>query len=72
MFITISGEFAVLTYLRNIYLVSVASPLVKTDSPLCLVCEQCACTALTADWLLPGSVCNQSDGSVGGTMLETE
>ena len=72
MFITILGEFAALTYLRNIYLLSVASPLVKTVSPLCSMCEQCACTALTADWLLPGSVCNQSDGAVGGTMLETE
>jgi len=60
MFITISGEFAALTYLRNIYLLSVASPHVKTVSPLCHVCEQCACTALTAD------------GAVGGTMLETE
>jgi len=63
MFITISGEFAALTYFRNVYLLSVA---------LCRVCEQCACTALSADWLLPGSVCNQSDGAVGGRMLETE
>jgi len=47
-------------------------PLVKTVSPLCRMWEQCACTALTADWLWPGSVCNQSDGAVGGTMLETE
>jgi len=72
MFITISGEFAALTYIRNIYLLSVASPLIKTVPPLCSVCERCACTALTADWLLPGSVCNQSDGTVGGTVLETE
>jgi len=48
------------TYLRNIYLLSVASPLLKKQF------------LLTADWLLPGFVCNQSDGAVGGTMLETE
>jgi len=56
MFITVSGEFAALNYLRNIYLLSVTSP---------LCCVWAACTALTADWLLPGSVCNQSDAAVG-------
>ena len=40
------------------------------------VCEHCAFTAFTADWLLPVVALrvtrarNQSDGAVGGTMLE--
>ena len=72
MFITFSGEFAALTYLRDIYLLSVAPPLVKTVSPLCRMCEQCVCTALTADWPVPGSVCNQSDSAVDGTIKATE
>ena len=68
MFITISRESAALTYLKtrqNFF-----------SSPTC-VCEHCACTAFTAEWLLPvvalrvTRVCNQSDGAVGGTMLET-
>ena len=67
MFITISGESAALTYLET-------KP-DKTFSPLC-VCEHCAFTAFTADWLLPVVALrvtrarNQSDGAVGGTMLE--
>ena len=67
MFITISGESAALTYLEN-------KP-DKTFSPPC-VCEHCAFTAFTADWLLPVVALrvirahNQSDGAVGGTMLE--
>ena len=69
MFITISRESAALTYLET-------KP-DKTFSPLRRVCEHCACRAFTADWLLPvvalrvTRVCNQSDGAVGGTMLET-
>ena len=67
MFITISGESAALTYLET-------KP-DKTFSPPC-VCEHCAFTAFTADWLLPVVALrvtrarNQSDGAVGGTMLE--
>ena len=40
------------------------------------MCEHCAFTAFTADWLLPVVALrvtrarNQSDGAVGGTMLE--
>ena len=66
MFITISGESAALTYLEN-------KP-DKTFSPPC-VCEHCAFTAFTADWLLlvvalrVTRAC-QSDGPGGGTMLE--
>ena len=67
MFITISGESAALTYLKT-------KP-DKTFSPPC-VREHCAFTAFTADWLLPVVALrvtrarNQSDGAVGGTMLE--
>ena len=67
MFITISGESAAFTYLET-------KP-DKTFSPPC-VCEHCAFTAFTADWLLPVVALrvtrtrNQSDGAVGGTMLE--
>jgi len=66
MFITVSGEFAALTYLRKHIAALRSFSSGQNCSPLCRVCEQCACTALTADWLLPGSVCNQSDGAVGG------
>jgi len=65
MFVAFSGEFAALIYLWNIYLLSVASPLIKTVSAVCVRMH-------TADWLLSGSMCNQSDGAAGGTTLETE
>ena len=62
MFITISRESAALTYLET-------KP-DKNFSPLRRV-------RFTADWLLPvvalrvTRACNQSDGAVGWTMLET-